>query len=97
VDSTTSVPKIKVETVGDFMLQDPATLEVVEAFGVSEVSKTQFIESAIESGRLKEAGGDAAEKPDTAPTDGSEQAVSDEPRRVESDVPNSLNTRSKKN
>lgn len=46
------VEKIKVSTKGDYMMQDPTTGEVVEAYGESEVIRSAWIEQQIAEGKL---------------------------------------------
>ena len=57
--------KITVETTGDFMAQDPLNGQVIEAFGVTEVEETAWVQEQIERGRLKKGSGKGkpAEKP----------------------------------
>jgi hypothetical protein len=45
--------KIEVETTGDFMLQDPYSLDTIEATGTSKVTKTAFTDAKLASGQLK--------------------------------------------
>lgn len=45
---------IKVETTGNFMIQDPTTLDEVPHDKPNTVRRTTYIENAIEDGRLKE-------------------------------------------
>jgi hypothetical protein len=45
--------KITVETTGNFMLQDPYSLDTIEAEGTSTVTKTAFTDSKIAAGQLK--------------------------------------------
>lgn len=45
--------KIKVRTDGDYMMQDPTSGEVIEAYGESEVTRTNWVEQQIVNGKLK--------------------------------------------
>jgi len=47
---------IKVSTPGDFMMQDPTTGEVVEAYGESTVTRTAWVDEQIAAGKLAVAG-----------------------------------------
>lgn len=47
--------KVTVETTGDFMLQDPFTLEEISSKGTSTVTRTSFIDEKLKSGQLREA------------------------------------------
>jgi len=46
------VEKIKVSTPNDTMMQDPTTLEVIEAYGESEVTRSAWVENQIVNGKL---------------------------------------------
>lgn len=51
-----NVETIKVKTTGDFMLQDPYTLKIVDHDSEGEdMPKTSFIETALADGRLEKA------------------------------------------
>jgi hypothetical protein len=45
--------KISVETTGNFMLLDPTSGDIIEAYGHSNVEQTSWIENQILIGRLK--------------------------------------------
>lgn len=47
--------KISVKTGGNYMFQDPYTLEVVDAGATTSITKTTAVETAIAEGRLIEA------------------------------------------
>lgn len=46
--------RVTVETTGEFMLQDPYTLDVVPASGSESVRRTSFITEKLLAGQLKE-------------------------------------------
>lgn len=70
---------MKVKTTGDFMLTDILGGQEIEAEGVTEVTKTEFVARALADGRLKEVGGKPVPKEEAKPVPKEEAKSDDSP------------------